>query len=95
MCKRGTTVTKPLPAFVQQEVRRFNTNVDIDSCIEDVVDALWTAGIVTLSVCCGHGDSRATIVVRKCDAAKANSLCAGRATIMYWGVDTLCEYAHD
>lgn len=32
--------------------------VEVDACIAPAVEALWAAGIVTRSSCCGHGNPR-------------------------------------
>lgn len=61
--------------------------VYIDACLVDVVDALWSAGVVTRSVCCGHGDCAPEILVHQRDSAKAREICGDRADIAYWNAD--------
>jgi hypothetical protein len=36
----------------------------LDACIVPAVQALWTAGIVTLSCCCGHGDPWGVVTIQ-------------------------------
>lgn len=91
MCEWGNTVAKRLPDFVQQEVQRINMVVDIDSCMVSLVDELWAAGVVTRSMCCGHGKGRADVLVFERDAAKAHEICAGRSAVSYWQLDELRE----
>jgi len=38
--------------------------LNLDACIVPAVQALWDAGIVTESCCCGHGDAWGVIKVR-------------------------------
>lgn len=37
--------------------------VCVDACIVEQVEALWSAGVVTLSTCCGHNDDAKRHVV--------------------------------
>ena len=48
----GTVPAKILQ--VPKEWQWEKENVEVDACIADQVLALWDAGIVTLSSCCGH-----------------------------------------
>lgn len=83
---------KTLPDFVQEEEHRINREVDIDACLVEIVEAMWDAGIVTRSVCCGHGDGRAEVVVRQLDAAKAHHILKQRGAVLYWDGETLREH---
>jgi hypothetical protein len=38
--------------------------LSLDACIVPAVKALWAAGVVTLSCCCGHGDPWGVISVQ-------------------------------
>ena len=95
MCAYGTTVTRLLPDFVQRSEQRIHDDVQIDACLETTVDALWAAGVVTRSVCCGHGKGPGSIVVHQRDATLAHSICGDQIAIEYWAGDVLCEYSPD
>ena len=55
MCKWGQTVLVKL-----KEVHK---NVDVDSCIAPIVQALNDAGIQTAASCCGHGKFDGSIIL--------------------------------
>jgi hypothetical protein len=35
----------------------------VDECIADTVTAIWDAGYITLSSCCGHGRGAPSLVI--------------------------------
>jgi hypothetical protein len=36
----------------------------LDSCLAPIVQRMWSAGIVTRSCCCGHGDTWPIVTVK-------------------------------
>lgn len=49
----------------------------IDACIVDQVEALWAAGVATLSTCCGHNNqSHRHVVLEPEHADKAKAVLA-------------------
>lgn len=92
MCSHGDTVERLLPDFVQAQLQRFNPVVDIDRCMEALVEDLWAAGVITGSVCCGHGRGGPEVVVFRPHAAVAHDVARGRAEIMCWVGDVLRSY---
>lgn len=62
MCEHGTDVVVPHPPFDLGRVDP-ERGIAIDACIADVVQAIWAAGYVTLSSCCGHGDAFPSLVI--------------------------------
>lgn len=46
----------------------------VDACIADQVEAMWAAGVATLSTCCGHNgqfDRHVVVVPEHAEKAKA------------------------
>lgn len=58
-------------------------DVCIDPCILPVVEALWAAGIETLSSCCGHNGSATAhmVLARVADVVQAHGIISARATV--------------
>lgn len=63
MCEWGTTVVVATPAWLWDRRAIPENGIHIDSCIADVVTALWDRDIYTLSSCCGHGKMRPSLVL--------------------------------
>lgn len=51
----GKSVACPSGDRVVRYLKGVNRNVELDSCIADIIVALNDGGIVTRSSCCGHG----------------------------------------
>jgi hypothetical protein len=66
MCQHGTqrTLLLPTPDYDDSDGLRFRLRLwPVDACIADIVQALNTAGVVTIGSCCGHGSGPGTILL--------------------------------
>jgi hypothetical protein len=52
-------VALPRPSWSE----RTSDVIMVDACIAETVKAIWDAGIITLSSCCGHGRSEPSLVI--------------------------------
>lgn len=60
--------------------------VCVDACIADHIKALWGAGIWTLSCCCGHNQSPASVVLASVsDVSAAREILKVRSAQMMVG----------
>lgn len=60
--RREETVLS-LPRFMREATGK--ETVCCDHCVVPVLTALWSKGIVTLGICCGHnGDSRRDVILQ-------------------------------
>lgn len=82
MCEHGTTVQLEVtvPASLSYSGLARRAVKDIDACLVPLVEALNTAGFVTVASCCGHGrrpgnvalaDGRELIIARNWDEARS------------------------
>jgi hypothetical protein len=71
----------PSPILVPpEELALGKDTICVDACIVDQVEALWAAGVATLSTCCGHnGQFDRHVVVVPEHAVQAKSVLAGFA----------------
>jgi len=97
VCKYGNQVCVNLPDFLATEER---LTVSIDSCIVDVIQDLWIAGVVTVGCCCGHHFHEAANVIIEShhapiDLALAYEILCGdkkrRWEILQWRLITVAE----
>ena len=58
MCKHGTTK----PALVMKADGSWDF-VDVDACIQPIIESLNVAGLVTIASCCGHGNRPGNIAL--------------------------------
>lgn len=53
----------------------------VDACISETVKAIWDAGYITLSSCCGHGKNEPSLVVGESTDGSPEILAAMRNII--------------
>ena len=64
MCEHGNTT---LVKLCRPRKVSGRTEVPVDSCIAPLVQALNDLGIETMSACCGHGETPASIMINMSD----------------------------
>lgn len=78
-CEAGLAVLVPIPEFLFEQggIYEFDPThpeygidaegrrcLALDPCIVPAIKALWEAGIVTISCCCGHAGRNGVITVK-------------------------------
>lgn len=60
---------------------RNGDTIMVDACIADTVKAIWDAGYITLSSCCGHGRDSPSLVLGESSDSSPEIIAAIREVI--------------
>lgn len=82
MCEHGNQVRTKSPQHLIDACAA-PEYVFLDRCCVDAIDALWSEGIVTYGVCCGHGKTKAEVFVSRQEADRARRLLPYRFDVVY------------